>query len=102
MVETSASNEQDAAAETTHGVGAAASRMWLQVSAVERSSTASLSSQPDFIDVRQLYTQVGSYRGQLVAVRRVNRKSVDLTRAVRKELKLVSTIVTRNALYVTL
>jgi len=50
---------------------------------------ASLSSHND-VDIRQLFTQVGSYRGTLVAVKRINRKSVDLTRTVRKELKLVS------------
>jgi len=49
----------------------------------------SLSSHNE-IDVRQLFTQVGSYHGSLVAVKYINRKTVDLTRAVRKELKLVS------------
>ena len=63
-------------------------RIWMQVSTVDRSSMASLSSQND-IDLRQLFTQVGSYRGTLVAVKHINRKSVDLTRALRKELKLV-------------
>jgi len=67
----------------------------------------SLNSHTD-IDVRQLFTQVGSYRGTLVlktwllvlvlvsyrgtlvAIKHINRKTVDLSRAVRKELKLVS------------
>jgi len=82
-METSGSSERDGEAQT---------RMWLQVSTVERSSTASLSSQVD-LDVRQLFTQVGSYRGTLIAVKHINRKSVDLTRAVRKELKLVRRLI---------
>jgi len=49
----------------------------------------SLSSHTD-VDLRQLFTQVGSHRGTLVAIKHINRKSVDLTRTLRKELKLVS------------
>ena len=64
------------------------------MSTVDHSSMVSLSSHND-IDVRQLFTQVGSYHGSLVAVKYINRKTVDLTRAVRKELKLVSRIITQ-------
>ncbi|PVD38413.1 hypothetical protein C0Q70_01028 [Pomacea canaliculata] len=46
----------------------------------------SLMSQNDF-DFRQLFTHVGTYRGTIVAIRRVNKKHVELTRSVRKELK---------------
>eukprot|EP00106_Octopus_bimaculoides_P006081 XP_014773523.1 PREDICTED: uncharacterized protein LOC106871537 [Octopus bimaculoides] len=40
-------------------------------------------------EARHLYTRVGTYRGQLVAIRHVNKKQVELTRAVRKELKII-------------
>jgi hypothetical protein len=59
-----------------------------QVPASIRASTASLTSQND-LDLRQVFTQIGTYRGMVVAVKRINRKSVDLTRAIRKEFKLV-------------
>ncbi|KAL8614638.1 hypothetical protein ACOMHN_037490 [Nucella lapillus] len=49
-------------------------------------SQISFSSQTEF-DYRQLFTHVGTYRGTIVAIRRVNKKHVELTRNVRKELK---------------
>jgi len=49
---------------------------------------ASLSSHAE-LDARPLFTQVGSYRGTVVAIKHINRKTVDLTRSIRKELKLV-------------
>ncbi|XP_076457284.1 speract receptor-like [Babylonia areolata] len=51
-------------------------------------SQISLTSQTEF-DFRQLFTQVGTYRGALVALRRVNKNHVELTRSVRKELKMM-------------
>ncbi len=56
-----------------------------------RSSMMSLSSQVD-LDLRQVFTQVGTYKKGIVAVKRVNKKNVDLTRNVRKELKVVHEI----------
>lgn len=35
------------------------------------------------------YTKIALYRGNVVAVKRVHKKSVDITRAIRKELKQV-------------
>ncbi|XP_076458574.1 speract receptor-like [Babylonia areolata] len=51
-------------------------------------SQISFSSQTEF-DFRQLFTHVGTYRGTIVAIRRVNKKHVELTRNVRKELKIM-------------
>ena len=53
-----------------------------------RSSMASLNSQVD-LDFKQVFTQVGTYKKSIVAIKRVNNKYVDLTRSVRKELKMV-------------
>ena len=53
-----------------------------------RLSMVSLSSQAD-LDLRQVFTQVGTYKGTIVAIKRVSKKCVDLTRGVRKELKQV-------------
>lgn len=60
-----------------------------QMGAGIRSSMVSLNSQAD-LDLRQVFTQVGTYKGTVVAVKRINKKYVDLTRNVCKELKLVS------------
>lgn len=53
---------------------------------------ASLTSQVD-IDAKQVFTQVAIYRGAVVAIKRVHKKYIDLTRNVRKELKIVSELV---------
>ena len=50
-------------------------------------SYTSLNSQ---VDYDQVFTLVGTYRGQIVAIKKINKTQVDLTRSVRKELKLVS------------
>jgi len=57
-----------------------------------RTSQASLSSNPETGDFRYsgIFTTVGLYRGRLLAVRKVKKRSVDLTRDMKKELKLVS------------
>ena len=48
----------------------------------------SLNSQAD-LDIRQVFTQVGRYKGQIVAIKRVNKKYIDLTRNIQKEMKMV-------------
>ncbi|KAF4520109.1 hypothetical protein B566_EDAN010265 [Ephemera danica] len=50
----------------------------------------SLSSNPE-ADFRYsaLYTPVGIYRGRMFAVKRVNRRHVDITRSMKKELKML-------------
>ncbi|KAL3876609.1 hypothetical protein ACJMK2_034431 [Sinanodonta woodiana] len=53
---------------------------------VRASSQLSLGSQAD-LDGRQLFTSVGTYKGNIVAIIRVNKKHVELTRNVKKELK---------------
>lgn len=61
------------------------------VSGVSRSSQVSLSSNPD-LDFRYsaIFTEVAFYRGRLLAVKRVRRSHIDITREVKKELKIVS------------
>ncbi|XP_069156075.1 guanylate cyclase 32E isoform X2 [Procambarus clarkii] len=55
-----------------------------------RTSQLSLSSNPD-LDVRfaSAYTQLGTYRGRVVAVKQVSSKAVDITRRIKKELKTI-------------
>ncbi|XP_064641678.1 speract receptor-like isoform X2 [Lineus longissimus] len=57
-----------------------------------RSSLMSLESQGGDLELRHSFCQVGTYKGNLVAVKRVAKKSVDLTRNVQKELKLLKDI----------
>lgn len=56
-----------------------------------RSSQVSLSSNPD-LDFRYsaIFTEVAVYRGRLLAVKRVRRHHIDITREIKKELKIVS------------
>lgn len=58
-----------------------------------RTSQASLSSNPD-ADFRysMIYTQVGVYKGRIFAVKKVKKKSIEITREMKKELKIVSLI----------
>lgn len=58
-----------------------------------RTSQVSLSSNPD-CDFRysSIYTTVGKYKGRVFAVKRVEKKSIDITRSMKKELKIVSFI----------
>ena len=55
-----------------------------------RTSQASLSSNPD-ADFRysMIYTQVGAYKGRIFAVKKVKKKSIEITREMKKELKMV-------------
>lgn len=52
-------------------------------------SQISLVSQGEF-DFRQLFTCVATYKGTIVAVRKIRKKHVELTRNIKKELKMVS------------
>lgn len=56
-----------------------------------RSSQVSLSSNPD-LDFRYsaIFTEVALYRGRLLAVKRVRKLHIDITRDIKKELKIVS------------
>ncbi|VVD03543.1 unnamed protein product [Leptidea sinapis] len=55
-----------------------------------RSSQVSLSSNPD-LDFRYsaIFTEVAFYRGRLLAVKRVRRHHIDITREIKKELKIM-------------
>lgn len=55
-----------------------------------RTSQVSLSSNPD-ADFRysMIYTQVGIYKGRIFAVKNVRKKSIEITREMKKELKVV-------------
>lgn len=57
-----------------------------------RSSQVSLSSNPD-LDFRYsaIFTEVALYRGRLLSVKRIRRHQIDITREIKKELKIVST-----------
>ena len=51
----------------------------------------SLSSNPD-ADFRYstIYTQIGIYKGRIFSIKKVRKKTVDITREMKKELKMVS------------
>lgn len=38
---------------------------------------------------KRAYTRIGLYKGNIVAIKQIRKKSVDLTRSIRKELKQV-------------
>ncbi|KAI8435115.1 hypothetical protein MSG28_003502 [Choristoneura fumiferana] len=54
-----------------------------------RSSQVSLSSNPD-LDFRYsaIFTEVALYRGRLLSVKRIRRHQIDITREIKKELKI--------------
>lgn len=57
---------------------------------IVRTSQVSLSSNPD-ADFRYstIYTQIGVYKGRIFAVKKVRKKSIEITREMKKELKMV-------------
>ncbi|XP_011308838.1 guanylate cyclase 32E isoform X2 [Fopius arisanus] len=57
---------------------------------VVRTSQVSLSSNPD-ADFRysMIYTQIGFYRGRMFAIKNVGKKSIEITRQMKKELKVM-------------
>ncbi|XP_059059119.1 guanylate cyclase 32E-like [Achroia grisella] len=46
-------------------------------------------SMPQDVDTRRAHTTIALYRGNIVAVKRLQKKSIDVTRAIRKELKQI-------------
>jgi len=58
---------------------------------IVRTSQVSLSSNPD-ADFRYstIYTQIGVYKGRIFAVKKVRKKSIEITREMKKELKMVT------------
>lgn len=56
-----------------------------------RTSQVSLSSNPE-TDFRYsaIYGTIGVYKGRIFAIKMVNKKSIDMTRSMKKELKWVS------------
>ncbi|XP_025987101.2 guanylate cyclase 32E [Solenopsis invicta] len=57
---------------------------------IVRTSQVSLSSNPD-ADFRYstIYTQIGVYKGRIFAVKKVRKKSIEITRKMKKELKMM-------------
>jgi len=55
---------------------------------IVRTSQVSLSSNPD-ADLRSIYTQIGVYKGRIFAIKKVRKKSIEITREMKKELKMV-------------
>ncbi|XP_044753135.1 guanylate cyclase 32E-like [Coccinella septempunctata] len=55
-----------------------------------RTSQVSLSSNPD-ADFRYstIFTQIGIYKGRVFAMKNINKKSIDITREMKKELKMM-------------
>ncbi|CAB0016883.1 unnamed protein product [Nesidiocoris tenuis] len=55
-----------------------------------RTSQVSLTSNPD-ADFRYstIYTPIGIFKGRVVAIKKVNKKSIDITRNMKKEMKLI-------------
>ncbi|XP_077283133.1 guanylate cyclase 32E [Arctopsyche grandis] len=55
-----------------------------------RTSQVSLSSNPE-ADFRysSIFTEVGVYKGRVLAIKRVRKKSIDITRQMKKELKIM-------------
>lgn len=62
-----------------------------------RTSQVSLSSNPD-ADFRYstIFTPIGLYKGQLYAIKKIRKKSVDITREMKMELKIVRNIFGRE------
>ncbi|XP_020284969.1 guanylate cyclase 32E isoform X2 [Pseudomyrmex gracilis] len=58
---------------------------------IVRTSQVSLSSNPDADSFRYstIYTQVGIYKGRIFAVKKVRKKSIEITREMKKELKMM-------------
>lgn len=56
-----------------------------------RTSQVSLSSNPD-ADFRYstIFTPIGLYKGQLFAIKKVRKKTIDISREMKMELKLVN------------
>ncbi|XP_029677827.1 guanylate cyclase 32E-like [Formica exsecta] len=57
---------------------------------IVRTSQVSLSSNPD-ADFRysMIYTQIGVFKGRIFAVKKVRKKSIEITREMKKELKMM-------------
>ncbi|XP_067205075.1 guanylate cyclase 32E [Linepithema humile] len=57
---------------------------------IVRTSQVSLSSNPD-ADFRysMIYTQIGVYKGRIFAIKKVRKKSIEITREMKKELKMM-------------
>ncbi|KAK9890919.1 hypothetical protein WA026_012260 [Henosepilachna vigintioctopunctata] len=55
-----------------------------------RTSQVSLSSNPD-ADFRYstIFTQIGIYKGRVFAMKKINKKNIDITREMKKELKMM-------------
>ena len=54
-------------------------------------SQVSLNSTCDLTEFRyyNVYTQIGLYRGRLVAIKKLQKKNMEVTRKIKKELKMV-------------
>ncbi|KAK9753768.1 Protein tyrosine and serine/threonine kinase [Popillia japonica] len=58
-----------------------------------RTSQVSLSSNPD-ADFRysSIFTQIGIYKGRVFAIKKIHKKSIDITREMKKEFKMIRDI----------
>ncbi|XP_071960361.1 guanylate cyclase 32E-like isoform X2 [Antedon mediterranea] len=60
-----------------------------KLSLVSHDSNDTQHTTDDMLRINQSYARAGMYRGTMVAMRPVNKKAIDVTRAVRKELKVI-------------
>ncbi|XP_013413758.1 guanylate cyclase 32E [Lingula anatina] len=81
---------KDGAASLHTGSGAWMGSTMNKMSVSMRASNLSIGIYPGFdgdTDIRQVFTKIGTYKGNIVAIKKVRKKHIDLTRNTRKELK---------------
>ncbi|XP_047024800.1 guanylate cyclase 32E [Helicoverpa zea] len=59
------------------------------ISAYNASSSDKVTSMQHDMETRRAHTTIAMYRGNIVAIKRLQKKSIDVTRAIKKELKLI-------------
>ncbi|CAH0555549.1 unnamed protein product [Brassicogethes aeneus] len=71
-------------------VNSQGTKMTRSIHPLIRTSQVSLSSNPD-ADFRYstIFTQIGIYKGRVFAIKKVNKRSIDITREMKKELKMI-------------
>ncbi|XP_025074947.1 guanylate cyclase 32E [Pogonomyrmex barbatus] len=58
-------------------------------STIVRTSQVSLSSNPEDFRYSTIYTQIGTYKGRIFAIKKIRKKSIEITREMKKELKMI-------------
>ncbi len=65
------------------------------------SSQLSLTSAADLMEFRysNVYTKIGLYKGRVVAIKKIQKKNIEITRKMKKELKIVSSFIFFHIIY---